>query len=281
MRRAATGLDILIPGESAGIWPSAGQQFLQPRAFPRDQRCGCRRLLSRLSCVRSRVPTLNPDAGPGPEAAAIAAGVRRRQSVTTEAVNIASHHRPASPNPRVGVGVARAVRHTDVALARELFQRGPIAHRPTMTKGIGKTSLTMGSLWRVVVSCLFHIGRAGLHSALYELIGSGDENLDPSGCEAGLSRAQLLPLTRHSFVEKEWRATELKPGNAAQVPQLSGAKRCLIPPHRSISVGHDQHHREGWLRIRGIHSVESNGIVHDRQSSSSVRLGLPPTPGRS
>ena len=103
-----------------------------------------------------------------------------------------------------------------MALPRELFQRGPIAHRPTMTKGIGKASLTMGTPLRVVVSCLFHIGRAGLHSALYELIGSGDENLDPSGCEACLSRAQLLPLTRHSFVEKECRATELKPSNAAQ-----------------------------------------------------------------
>ena len=124
-----------------------------------------------------------------------------------------------------------------------------------MTKGIGKTSLTMGTPWCVVVSGLFDIGRAGLHSARYELIGNSDEDLDPSGCEAGLSRAQLLPLTRHSFVEKEWRATQLKPSNAAQVPQLSGAKRRLIPPHRSISVGHDQHHREGWLRIRVVHSV--------------------------
>lgn len=127
-----------------------------------------------------------------------------------------------------------------------------------MTKGIGETSLTMATPWCVVVSCLFHIGRPGLRSALYELIGSGDENLDPSGCEAGLCRAQLVPLTRHSFVEKEWRATELKPSNAAQVPQLFGAKRRPIPPHRSISVGHDQHQREDWLRIRVVHSVESS-----------------------
>ena len=127
-----------------------------------------------------------------------------------------------------------------------------------MTKGIGETSLTMDTPWCVVVSCRIHIGRAGFHSALYELIGGSDENLDPSGCEAGLSRAQLLRLARHSFVEKEWRATELKPSNAAQVPQLSGTKSRLIPPRRSISVGHDQHHREGWLRIRVVHSVESS-----------------------
>src|SRR5918993_2555510 len=109
-----------------------------------------------------------------------------------------------------------------MTLPREPFQRGSIAHRPTMTKGIGETSLTMDTPWCVVVSCLIHIGRAGFHSALYELVGSSDENLDPSGGEAGLARAQLLPLTRHSFVEKEWRATELKRGNPAQVPQLSG-----------------------------------------------------------
>ena len=87
-----------------------------------------------------------------------------------------------------------------------------------MAKGIREPALTMGTTWCGVVSGLFHIGRPGLRSPLYELIGSGDENLDPSGCEAGFCRAHLLPFARHSFVQEEWRATELEPRNAAQVP---------------------------------------------------------------
>jgi len=48
--------------------------------------------------------------------------------------------------------------------------------------------------------------------------GIGKTNLDPSGREAGFGRAVLPPLPRHSFVEKEWRATDLKRRNAAHVP---------------------------------------------------------------
>ena len=69
-----------------------------------------------------------------------------------------------------------------------------------MTEGIGKTSLTMGTPWRVVVGGLFDIGRPGLHSPLYELIGSSDENFDPVVVKPA-SRAPLLPY-RHGFVEK-------------------------------------------------------------------------------
>ena len=145
-----------------------------------------------------------------------------------------------------------------------------------MTEGIGKTSLTVGTPWCVVVNCLFYLGRPGLRSPLYELIGSRDENLDPSCCEAGLRRTALLPLAWHSFVEKEWRSTELKPRNAAQVPQLSGAKRRRIPPHRSVSVGHDQHHREGWLPSRAVHSVESSVRNPARQRMSRRRAMIAP-----
>jgi len=50
-------------------------------------------------------------------------------------------------------------------------------------------------------------------------------------------------LPRHAFVDEERGATEVKPGNAAKVPQPAGTKRRRVPLHRCGSVGHDQHHR--------------------------------------
>ena len=39
-----------------------------------------------------------------------------------------------------------------------------------------------------------------------------------------------------------------------KIPQLAGAKRLRVPADRGGSVGHDQHHREGWARSRVAHS---------------------------
>jgi hypothetical protein len=139
-------------------------------------------------------------------------------------------------------------------LPGEPFQRGPIAHGPTMTKWIGKASLTMQPPRRIVLSYRFHIGRASLCSPFYEVIGRIDEDFDPGRRQAHVRRARLLILTRHSFVEKEWRAIEVKPGNAVKIPQLAGAKRLRVPADRGGSVGHDQQHREGWVRSRVAHS---------------------------
>jgi len=83
-----------------------------------------------------------------------------------------------------------------------------------MTKWIGKASLTMRPTWRIVLSYRFHIGCANLSSPFYEVIGRIDENLDPGGRQAHVRGARLLLLTRHSFVEKERRAIEVKPSNA-------------------------------------------------------------------
>jgi len=44
------------------------------------------------------------------------------------------------------------------------------------------------------------------------------------------------------------------PANAVKIPQLAGAKRLRVPADRGGSVGHDQHHREGWARSRVAHS---------------------------
>src|ERR1035438_10172247 len=109
-------------------------------------------------------------------------------------------------------------------LPGEPFQRGPIAHGPTMTKWIGKASLTMRSPRRIVLSYRFHIGRTSLCSPFYEVIGRIDEDLDPGRRQAPVRRARLLILTRHSFVEEERRAIEVKPSNAVKIPQLAGAK---------------------------------------------------------
>jgi hypothetical protein len=136
----------------------------------------------------------------------------------------------------------------------EPFQWAPIAHGPTMTKWIGKASLTMQPPRRMVLSCGFHVGRASLCSLFYEVIGGIDEDFDPGRRQAHVRRARLLILTRHGFVEKEWRAIEVKPGNAVKIPQLAGAQRLRVPADRSGSVGHDQHYRKGWARRRVTHS---------------------------
>lgn len=75
-----------------------------------------------------------------------------------------------------------------------------------MTKWIGEASLTMQPPRRIVLSCWFHIGRAGLGGSLDEVIGRTDEDFDPGRRQAHVRRAGLLILTWHSFVEKEWRA---------------------------------------------------------------------------
>ena len=112
-----------------------------------------------------------------------------------------------------------------------------------MTKWIGEASLTVRPPRRVVRADRFHVGRASLCSPFDEVIGRIDENLDPGGRQAHGSRARLLILTRHGFVEEERRATEVKPSNAAKVPQPAGTKRRRVPLHRCVTVGHDQHHR--------------------------------------
>jgi hypothetical protein len=123
-----------------------------------------------------------------------------------------------------------------------------------MTKWIGKASLAMQPPWRVVLSDRFHICRASLCSPFYEVIGRVDEDFDTGRRQAHLRRARLLILTRHSLVEKERRAIQVKPSNALKIPQLAGAKRPCVPADGSGSVGHDQHHREGWARSRVAHS---------------------------
>jgi len=87
-----------------------------------------------------------------------------------------------------------------------------------MTKWIGKASLTMRSPRRIVLSYRFHIGCTSLCSPFYEVIGRIDEDLDPGRRQAHLPRARLLSLTRHSFVEKERRAIEVKPSKRRQDP---------------------------------------------------------------
>ena len=80
-------------------------------------------------------------------------------------------------------------------LPGEPFQRGPIAHGPTMTKWIGKASLTMQPPRRIVLSYRFHIGRASLSIPFYEVIGRIDEDFDPGRRQAHVRRARLL----HSY----------------------------------------------------------------------------------
>jgi len=99
---------------------------------------------------------------------------------------------------------------------------------------------------RIVLSYQFHIGRASLCSPFYEVIGRIDEDFDLGRRQARVHRARLVIHTWHSFVEKEWRAIEVRPGNAVKIPQLAGAKRLRVPADRGGSVGHDQHHRKGW-----------------------------------
>ena len=147
---------------------------------------------------------------------------------------------------------ARAQRACDgraAQLAREWFQWGPITHRPTMTKRIGKASLAMRPPRRIVQSCQFHIGRASLCGPFYQVIRRVDEYLDSSRGQPHVSGARLLVLARHGLMEKERRAIEVKASNTVEVPQLPGAKRRRIPRHRCGSIRNDQHHRQG--RVRG------------------------------
>jgi hypothetical protein len=123
-----------------------------------------------------------------------------------------------------------------------------------MTEWIRKASLAMRPPWSIVVRYRFHIGRSGLGSPFYEIVGRIDENLDPGGGQAHVCRARLLLLSRHSFMEKERRTVEVKPGNPTKVPQLVSAERFRIPADRCSSVGHDQHHRDGGARIRVTHT---------------------------
>lgn len=85
-----------------------------------------------------------------------------------------------------------------------------------MSKWIGEASLTMRSPWRIVLSYRFYIGRASLCSPFYEVIGCIDEDLDPGRRQAHVRRARLLIPTRHTFVDKERRAIEVKPSNAVR-----------------------------------------------------------------
>ena len=112
-----------------------------------------------------------------------------------------------------------------------------------MTKWIGKTSLTVQPPWRVVRADRFHVGRASSSSPFDEFIGFIDEHLDPGGRQSYRCRARFPILARHGFVDEERGATEVKPSNAAKVPQPAGTKRRRVPRDRCGTVGHDQHHR--------------------------------------
>ena len=112
-----------------------------------------------------------------------------------------------------------------------------------MTKWIGKASLTVRPPRRVVRADRFHVGRASLCSPFDEFIGFIHEHLDPGGRQSHRCRARLPILARHGFVDEERGATEVKPSNAAKVPQPAGTKRRRVPRHRCVTVGHDQHHR--------------------------------------
>ncbi len=85
-----------------------------------------------------------------------------------------------------------------------------------MTKWIGKASLTMQSPRRIMLRPRFHIDRASLCSPFYEGVGRIDEDFDPGRRQAHVGRARLLILTRHSFVQKEGRAIEVKPSNTGR-----------------------------------------------------------------
>ena len=102
------------------------------------------------------------------------------------------------------------------------LQWGPVADRPTMTKRIGKTSLTVRPPRRVVGTDRFHVGGASSRSPFDEFIGFIDEHLDPGGRQSCRCRARLPILAGHGFVDEERGATQVQPSNAAKVPQPAG-----------------------------------------------------------
>ena len=113
-----------------------------------------------------------------------------------------------------------------------------------MSERIREPSLAMTSPRRFVVRGRFYRSRARLGSAIDETAGLIDEDLDPRGRQSDLGRARLCLAARHSLVNEERGAVEMKPGDSAQVPELGGAKGGLVPADRRSSVGNDQHHRK-------------------------------------
>src|ERR1700712_453320 len=109
-----------------------------------------------------------------------------------------------------------------------------------MAKWIGEAALTVQAPRRFVCGYRFHVRRAGLRSPFDEFFGFVDENLDPGGGQSHSYWARLPIFSRHGCVDEEWGAAEVKPSDTAKVPQLAGTKRSRVPPHRCVSVWHDQ-----------------------------------------
>lgn len=84
----------------------------------------------------------------------------------------------------------------------DTLERGPVAHRPTVTKRIGEASLTVRPPRCVVLTHRFHVGRASLCSPFYEVIGCSDEHFDPGGRQAHRCRTLLLGLAGHGSVDE-------------------------------------------------------------------------------
>lgn len=118
-----------------------------------------------------------------------------------------------------------------------------------MTERIGKAALTMWSPRRVVLSDRFHIDGSRLCSPCNEFIRRIDEDLDPRRRQTHGGRTRLLLLARHSLVQEERCAIQMKPGDAVKVPQQAGAQRTRVPADRSSCIGNDQHHRQSCTRI--------------------------------
>ena len=116
-----------------------------------------------------------------------------------------------------------------------------------MPRRICEASLAVNSPRSLVICGRLYRRRARCASAIDKLIWRIDEDLDPRGRQTSVARAQLCLAARHSLVNEERGAVDMKTGNSAEVPKLGRAERRLVPTDRRSSVGNDQHHRHKRL----------------------------------
>ena len=97
-----------------------------------------------------------------------------------------------------------------------------------MTERIGESSLPVNAPWRLMVADLIERAvRTCRHGPGYEGVRVVAEHLYPH--RRRVERSRAIEPCSHRLMQEERRSLDLQAHDAAEVPQLGGTKRTLVP----------------------------------------------------
>lgn len=130
-----------------------------------------------------------------------------------------------------------------------------------MAEWVVEAPLAVRTPWKDVLLDWRADGGSGHQGTSEELVRIVDEELYPRACAPSLEWACLARVVRVDLMEEERGSTDLKPGDATEVPEHPSSQSVLVPGDSARSVGNDEHDRDGCRRRDSSNGPARRGVI--------------------